>query len=123
MLWKKKSQIDWIKEGNKNSKFFHLSTLIRRRQNRIESLLNTDDIWVKDKEELKGLTVSFYKNLFSAEQASGGVAFVMGKFLPINNDQSNGLEMKFSSDEVWRALKGMGPQKSPGPYGFPPAFF
>nr|POE60828.1 hypothetical protein CFP56_39840 [Quercus suber] len=33
ILWKQKSRELWLKEGNKNMKFFHLSTIIRRRHN------------------------------------------------------------------------------------------
>lgn len=33
------------------------------------------------------------------------------------------LHKEVSSDEIWRALKSMSPWKSPGPDGFPSAFF
>lgn len=78
MLWIQKSRVEWIKEGDMNTKFFHLSTLIRRRQNRIDSLLNSEGQWVTDKEGLKCLAVEFYKSLFTAEQLSAGGRFVQG---------------------------------------------
>lgn len=36
--WLQKSRNEWLKSGNGNNKFFHTSTLIRRRRNMIETL-------------------------------------------------------------------------------------
>src|SRR4051812_25520058 len=37
LIWKQKSRIDWLRAGDKNTKLFHISTIIRRRRNRVES--------------------------------------------------------------------------------------
>lgn len=115
-------RVDWINEGDKNTKSFHLSTLIWRRRNRIE-LMNVKGVWVKNKKELKGSAIDFYSSLFLAKQTPDRLEFIRGKFPPITDDQRHELEMEVSSNEVWRALKSMGPWKSPGPNGFPLGFF
>jgi len=38
VLWQQKSRELWLKQGDKNSKFFHLSTIIRRRSNHIDAI-------------------------------------------------------------------------------------
>jgi hypothetical protein len=35
ILWRQKSRVQWLKEGEKNTKFFHRSRISRRTQNRI----------------------------------------------------------------------------------------
>lgn len=40
LLWRHKSRVEWLKAGDKNTMFFHLSTVIRRRRNKVEELLN-----------------------------------------------------------------------------------
>lgn len=36
MLWRQKSRVKWIKEGDNNTGFFRTTTLIRRRRNRVD---------------------------------------------------------------------------------------
>lgn len=40
ILWLQNSRIDWLKQCDSNTIFFRTSTLVRRRRNRVESLLN-----------------------------------------------------------------------------------
>lgn len=50
LLWLQKSRNEWWKSGDGNTKFFHTSTLIRRRRNKVEVLLNNEGRWIEDKE-------------------------------------------------------------------------
>lgn len=37
-FWLKKSRVNWLKEGDKSTKYFHAVTSERRKKNRIEKL-------------------------------------------------------------------------------------
>lgn len=37
-FWKLKSRVQWLGEGDANTKFFHTTTTTRRRRNRISGL-------------------------------------------------------------------------------------
>jgi len=52
-LWYQKSRERWIVLGDRNTTYFHTSTVIRRRRNRIEMLKNNEDQWVSDSRELE----------------------------------------------------------------------
>lgn len=50
----------WLQGGDRNTKFFHISTLLRRRRNKIERLKTSDGIWVNDKEAINNLAVEYF---------------------------------------------------------------
>lgn len=43
-MWSQKSRIKWLKEGDMNTKFFHLMVNWRRKKNEIKGLF-IEDIW------------------------------------------------------------------------------
>lgn len=43
-FWRRKSRISWLKEGDKNSKFFYTATSERMKRNRIDCLINTEGL-------------------------------------------------------------------------------
>lgn len=64
LLWFQKSRSNWIIQGDRNTKFFHIFMLVKRRKLIIEVLKNEDEIWVDDPHDLKNLVVTYFKNLF-----------------------------------------------------------
>lgn len=59
ILWLQKSRVEWLQAGDRNTTFFHLSTLIRRRKNRIEALQDTDGVWITGQKELKTMVLNY----------------------------------------------------------------
>jgi hypothetical protein len=65
MLGYQKSRENWVKYGNRNTKFFHTQTIIRRRRNKISGL-NVENIWCTDASILKREASKFFMNLFQS---------------------------------------------------------
>ena len=109
--------------GAKNTYFFHLRASRRRRKNQIKQLQRPDGQITATTEEMKAMTTSFYKTLYTSEGVHD-----MDRVLdtvPIKGTQSmnESLNAPCSPEEVKRALFQMFPMKSPGPDGFPEHFF
>ncbi|KAF7829553.1 ribonuclease H [Senna tora] len=64
ILWMQKSREQWIVNGDCNTRFFHTSTMIRRRRNKIEALKDDQGEWIYNAESLKNMAVQFYGNLY-----------------------------------------------------------
>lgn len=64
IYWRQRSGVRWLKEGDRNSKFFHQTTLDRRRRNKIVKLRTLDRAWIEEEEDISKEIFSFYKNLF-----------------------------------------------------------
>ncbi|XP_074271496.1 uncharacterized protein LOC141595430 [Silene latifolia] len=48
LLWYQKSRVDLIKDGDRNTSYFHNSTLVRRWRNRITTLKNGEGAWTDE---------------------------------------------------------------------------
>ncbi|RYR48918.1 hypothetical protein Ahy_A07g035026 [Arachis hypogaea] len=53
MLWFQKSREQWVRYGDRNTKFFHMQTIIRRKANKIHGLFVSDGSWSSDSELLQ----------------------------------------------------------------------
>ena len=51
-LWKQKSREIWLRNGDRNTKFFHLSTIIHRRQHSIDAIIADSRDWIIDKKDI-----------------------------------------------------------------------
>jgi hypothetical protein len=67
ILWRQKSREMWLKDGDKNSKFFHLSTVIGRKRNSIDDIKNGDGEWITCKKDIRIHVVESFQHLFREE--------------------------------------------------------
>lgn len=74
-----KSQVNWLRYGDRNTNFFHTCTLVRRRRNKIEILKDDNGNWVEDDEKLKNIAVEYFSDLFKVDTRTW-VFFITGAF-------------------------------------------
>jgi len=63
-FWKLKSRVNWLNEGDANTRFFHTTTLNRRRRNRIVNVLSEEGKWIYNQNEIKISTFNYFNKLF-----------------------------------------------------------
>lgn len=69
--WKLKSRVEWLQEGDKNTKFFHSKTVSRRRINRLHGLEDQGGIWYGEAYDIKRIVKSYFQDLFMSANPVG----------------------------------------------------
>ena len=47
-----KSRINWLVQGDRNTSFYHVSALARRKRNHIASVKDNREVWLTDEREV-----------------------------------------------------------------------
>ncbi|KAL9668767.1 hypothetical protein QQ045_006307 [Rhodiola kirilowii] len=125
ILWQQRSRVNWLEEGDSNTKFFHAYATSRRKRNFINQLLKSDGTTCTDRSEIQNEIVSYFKHLYAADnQASvsemtSKLQCVRPKVTRIHNDI---LATPYTANEVTKAVFQLHPLKAPGKDGFSAAF-
>ncbi|XP_019164608.1 PREDICTED: uncharacterized protein LOC109160818 [Ipomoea nil] len=122
-LWFQKSRMSWIKDGDRNTRFYHNSALIRRNKNRVR-FLKIQGSWSDNPASLAYHITSFFSSLFSTgNQVSSDMMVPIADSHRLSRLEQNSLVKIATSEEVKKAVFGMKRFGSPGPDGIPAAFY
>jgi hypothetical protein len=122
-MWKQRSRVQWLREGDKNTKFFHRKASARHKKNRILRLKRPDDSFAIDEEEILFRTHCFFENLYSKDQEIDPESLLQFVEPMVTEDMNRHLTADFSDEEIGDALFQIGPLKAPGLDGLPARFF
>ena len=119
--WRQKSRETWLKEGDRNTGFFHRMANAHRRRNYLKSI-SINGRKLDTEAEIKEGMVNAYQNLLSDP---GGWRPPLPDLAlnEIGHEEAAKLEEMFSEEEIWATVSGLNSEKAPGPDGFPIAFW
>ncbi|XP_042483480.1 uncharacterized protein LOC122063840, partial [Macadamia integrifolia] len=122
-LWAEKARNRWLSQGDRNSRFFHLSAKIRRVKNSIRSLKKTDGTITSSMDDLAIHVEEYYKAIYKASPTldHGSLLDCIPHIL--DEIDVRGLEAIPNDQEIKNAIWDLDPDSSPGPDGYSGAFF
>ncbi|XP_075663106.1 uncharacterized protein LOC142632618 [Castanea sativa] len=124
-LWALKSRVNWMMQGDRNTAFYHVSTLVRRKRNQILAIKNVMGDWIYEEEEIKNFIRSGFEGINSTSLTCAIRADPpISQWQPrLTKKEKKNISGGASKDEIKSALWSLKPFKAPGPDGMHAGFF
>ena len=122
-MWHQRSRINWLQNGDQNTKFFHTHASRRKRGNWIQGIEDNDGVWHEDIEKIEDVAAQYFTNLFTSMRPQLDERSLRGVHKVITDDMNRELSREFTTEEVSLALRHMAPLKAPGLDGIPALFY
>ncbi|KAL9413386.1 hypothetical protein AB3S75_041957 [Citrus x aurantiifolia] len=104
MYWKQRSRADWLKEGDKNTKFFHLKASARKRKNKIWGIDDKQGRWTEKEAEVEAEFCEYFQEIFTSSRPNQAqIDATLDGLLPkIDETMKNHLNQPFTAEEIRR---------------------
>ncbi|KAL0340459.1 UNVERIFIED_CONTAM: putative mitochondrial protein [Sesamum radiatum] len=117
VYWKQRGKAHWLREGDRNTSYFHNRANFRRRTNDISRIKNGDGQWLDKEDDIRGHIEDYFGEIFrsgnpSEEELEKKTEAISAR---VTDQMLQELSLPFTAEEISKALSQMAPLKSPGP--------
>ena len=121
IYWGLRSKAHWLREGHRNTKFFHARVFERKKQNTILGIWDKDGNWCGDQDSIAKVAISYFEEIYSTSFPSQIENVIDPIPAKVTNGMNSELSKAFTKEEAVFAQ--LHPTKSPGPDGMSALFF
>ncbi|XP_042983163.1 uncharacterized protein LOC122312584 [Carya illinoinensis] len=125
IMWRQRSRAVWLKEGDNNTRYFHMKASQRRHKNGIFRIQYDRGQW-QDGSRRDRVVLAYFQSLYTSSDLClnvGSVDFLQPLLGKVTSALNSDLLRDFQAEEVKCALFQMDPISTPGPDGMSPIFF
>lgn len=122
LYWSQKAGLQWLRQGERNTRFFHTSVEARRRRNQIRQLKNESGQWCTNDHDLECIAIRFYNDLYTRD-TSTVISTEAWNFPRLPRASLRWVNRDVTDCEIKTAMFQLGANKAPGPDGIPASFF
>ncbi|XP_060965278.1 uncharacterized protein LOC133034246 [Cannabis sativa] len=125
VYWKQRSRVDWLRAGDKNTKFFHHRASNRKKNNFIRLITLLDGSISHDHATITSQFLHFYNSLFTSQGVCdvAVTSLLQGITNRLSTHQVAFLAEPYTEVEVKNALFSLSADKAPGPDGLNSLFY
>ncbi|XP_074293887.1 uncharacterized protein LOC141621071 [Silene latifolia] len=121
--WRQRSRALWLKDGDKNTKFFHTRAGELKKKNFIAKLIDDEGVVRNGDVAVGRVANNYFHQLFSTDNPVIDEDVVEGVRQRVTDEMNETLRRDYSEEEVIDALNQMHPLKAPGPDGMNGLFY
>lgn len=114
-MWRQQSRVDNLKEGDRNTKYFHMKATGRKRWNMLRGVRKDNGEWACEHDEITAVAMDYFTNLFSTMSPQAIEEALEGMDGRVTEEMNEMLVKPYDHEEVKVAIFQMGPSKTPGP--------
>ena len=106
IYWRQRSRVEWLREGDKNTKFFHSKASSKKKKNIIWGVMNRQNKWVVDEEEVEKQFCEYFAELFtSTKPTTDHISAALSDLGPtVTVEMNQQLDNPFTVEEVFATL-------------------
>ncbi|XP_073051733.1 uncharacterized protein [Primulina eburnea] len=125
LYWKQQSRVNWLANGDRNSKYFHACASLRRMKNHISGLFTAHGDWCTEPRNISEIVEHYYSNLFTTNAPTiADRTHILDCVEPkVDGDMNALICAPFTAEDIRKAVFDMHPDKAPGPDGLSVFFY
>ncbi|KAA3484076.1 reverse transcriptase [Gossypium australe] len=118
IFWEQRARVNWLKNGDRNTSYFHRMAGQRHSHGRISELVDDNGVRHSEPTEMLKVTSDYFVDLFTTSEMGLDEHLLSLVEKKMTDNMNDYLLQHFTEEDVWNALKSMLPLKAPGVDGF-----
>ncbi|KAA3490345.1 reverse transcriptase [Gossypium australe] len=123
LFWEQRAHVNWLKNGDRNTSYFHKVAVSRQSRGRILALEDENGRQLSSIEDFLSLASDYFGNLFTTSNMGPDDNLFGLVEQKVTESMNANLIKKFTVDEIDHAVKMLAPLHASGVDGFPAIFF